>query len=409
MRLELNKGEDMKKDLISDYKRTVEEVKHTLKTCSLERVKNVFEECLSRIVGDVSKNCSVEDVKEILEKCLLEQAEIISEKCIEEKIKAILERCLAARLKNISGETSVEEIKEILESCLESEEQEKISLSVIESLSKIVWRSGNYPIIIFPELYSDNKETYVIKIEEALELLDSKYISLEFKPNEILFVPLAASGVACKFLTEFIESNEYLSESLLRNLQKIDLLSLNTFVLLLKETKIQFGILIVSPECTPELEELKVIEAASTVFYLDNGINLLLVSGETFRKLLRNTDTRNLRSFHLRGSDLYRGLLTFTKTFPFPGETLKLFRIIDSPLSRKVPPKTVSPPDIPMIKIGMNQLKASFVTLEDLRKGDKVADEDEKKLIWNGVSKKQIFDSPAIRRNDILITINKEN
>ncbi len=405
MRLEVNTGGEMKKDLISDYERTVEEVKNTLKICSLEKVKNIFEECLSRIVEDVSKNCSVEDVEKILEKCSLEKAKYV---CLKGKVRAVLEGCLSAKLKSISGNISVEEIKEILESCLESAEQEEISLSIIKGLSKIIWRSDNYPLIILPELYSDSEETYAIKIEEALELLWSKYISLEFKPNEILFVPLAASGIICKVLTQFLESNNYPSESLLRDLQKIDLLSLKTFILLLKETKIQFGILVISPECTPEIEELKIIEAASTVFYLDNGINLLLVSGEIFRKLLKNPDAGNLKSFHLRGSDLYRGLLTFTKTFPFPGETLKLFRIIDSPLSRKVPPKTVFPPDIPMRKVGMNQLKASYVTLEDLKRGDKVVDEDEKKLIWNGVSKKQLLDSPAIRRNDILITIKRK-
>ena len=293
------------------------------------------------------------------------------------------------------------------------DEETKTPFLLLETVKEAIWEAGKKPLVIFPEL--NLYRAYVIEIDEALELLESLYIVIDLGSNEELFVPLATLGITCEYLriTEFLQSKSIellskLSGQDIQTLQELESLALETFILLLEETDVKAGILVVFGGCEPETSKWKLIKRASSVFYLEDGTSLFLVNGELFRNLLEAKSVRGLLDFP-PGEALLENLVAFTGAHPFSGETLELFRVIDSPLSRKIPPRIDLVPEIPMKKVGMNQLKASFVTLEDLEEGEEVTDKDERKLIWNSIRKKPSFDLPAIRKNDVLVPIKRHS
>ena len=291
------------------------------------------------------------------------------------------------------------------------DEETKTPFLLLEAVKEAIWEAGKKSLVIFPELNLGG--TCTIKIDEALELLESPYIVIDLEPNGEVFVPLTTLGVTCEYLriTETLQSIEptfKLSAQSFQILQELESLALETFILLLEETDIKAGVLVVFGGCEPETSKWKLIKRASSVFYLEDGTSIFLVNGELFRNLLEAKSVRGLLDFP-PGEALLENLVAFTGARPFSGETLELFRVIDSPLSRKIPPRIDSIPGIPMKKVGMSQLKASFVTLEDLEEGEEVTDEDERKLIWNSIRKKPSFDSPAIRKNDILVPIKRHS
>jgi len=275
---------------------------------------------------------------------------------------------------------------------------------ILNEIQKIIQKEY---ILILPELLPDShfkRPPFTIKFEEAEELLTTKFYFIDLKPSERDFCLLSIPGIACHLLNNLLPLDE-IPTSLKEHsniLQEISILSLKIMIYMIKEKKIPLGIFITTPECEPETDEWEEVKAVSTVFYLENGLILYLIEGNLIRLFPKPF-------LIIREDKLIHALMHLTNAFPFPPKASGLFQVINSPLSRKVPPKKVSYPNIQMTKIGMKQLKASFVTLEDLREGDKVEDEDEKKLIWNSLIKKQPFNSPAICKNDILIPIKRKN
>ena len=262
-------------------------------------------------------------------------------------------------------------------------------------------------ILVLPELLPDSHfehPPFTIKLEEAEDLLTSKSYFVDLKPSERDFCLLSIPGFVCYLLNNLSSLDETPLDLKKYSdiLQEISLLSLKIMIFMLKEMRIPLGIFITTPECEPETGEWEEIKAVSTVFYLENGLTLYIIEGDLIRIFPKSV-------LVIREDKLTHALMHLTNAFPFPPKSLELFQVIDSPLSRKIPPKKVSYPNIQMTKVGMKQLKASFVMLEDLREGDRVEDEDEKKLIWNSLIKKSPFSSPAIHKNDILIPIKRKN
>ncbi len=303
----------------------------------------------------------------------------------------------------------LKKIEIALKNYSKSKDLENIISSTAEFLHAIKIAIQKKYILLLPELLPDScpKFTYfTIKAEKARELLISNSCFIDLDPSEKDFCLLSVPGIACYLLNKLalLERIPIDFDELLYGLQKEFLLSLKTMVFMLKETEIPFGIFITTPECEPETEEWEKVKAVSTIFYLENGLILYLINGNYVRKY-----PEKFISTFKEDKSLIHTFMYLTNAHPFSPEDLKLFLVMDSPLSRKIPPKRILYPNIPATKIGMKQLKASFVMLEDLREGDKVEDEDEKKLIWSSLKNKRPFNSPAIRKNDILVPIKRKN
>lgn len=270
------------------------------------------------------------------------------------------------------------------------------NLDYLIEIVNIIDKNGKHPLILLPELYPGFEgKHFSIKFKEA-KLLRNNLFGLELEPYEDIIVPVAAPGL--------LYSSDPDNEELVYLLFLLELFSHQLILNLLRDTELPYGIFIGSHNLTINEYLWEWFNLCSESYCLNDGKVLIIVNG----KALRGSHTKEIPK-----DNLILDLIEFAtgkkeEISQFFEDKEVPFRVISSPLAKKIPPQKMSAPSVSMKKIGMNELRASFVIKEDLMTGKEITDDDEKKLIWSSIEKKSRFESPLLQKGDILIPIKRQ-
>ncbi|GEM_PF-2274095 len=282
------------------------------------------------------------------------------------------------------------------------------NLDFLEKVINIMDENGKIPLIILPELYPgfEKKRYLSINIEEIPYLYEGQ-LEMETFYFEEKIIPIAAPGLLYRPDPNKKIENRVLSHRLF----SVEIFLSTILFKLLREKEFPYGIFIGSSNFSFNLksnksfQELFQQDFRTEVYYLDDGKSLLIFNGKARRGFPKKEIPKD--SFILALTEFVTGKKL--KASSFPKENLP-FKVIYSPLGKKIPPqRKITPSNFNQIrKVGMNELKSLFVVREDLMTGEKITDDDEKKLVLSSIEKKDKFSSPLIQKGDILIPIKRK-
>jgi len=246
------------------------------------------------------------------------------------------------------------------------------NLDYLMDVIDIIHKNKKHPLIFLPELYPDFEGKYFsIKFKEAKFLYENLF-ELEIEGYEDVIVPVAAPGL----LYGFDPSNRELAK-LFYLLESVT----HTLVFkILRDTELPYGIFIGSDTLAINAYLWESVDPYSEFYFLDKQKVLIIMNGKVLRSSHRKSYPKD---------NLIIDLIEFATGKKEASQIFECkempFWVISSPLAKKISPKKTALPFMLSIrKIGMNELKASFVVKDDLIEGAKITGRRKKR--WYGAA-----------------------
>jgi len=275
---------------------------------------------------------------------------------------------------------------------------------LFDGIISIIRKNNKVPLIMISELHPNiDKDLYPHIPIQVARVIENEKFEMFIEPCDDVVVPIAATGL-------IYDSN--LDEESHIFLQYFEVFLSFLFIKLIKNTNIPYGIFLGGAGLAFNLEvndmyyDTMCDLMGTEIYYFDDEKVLMIFNGERI-------NTRLSYTTELPVDNVIKDTLQFFSFTEDIKASLKkendYFRILHSPLGKKIPPKRVSVPlDKSFKKVGMSELRTSFVMKDDLIKGEDITSDDEKRLVWSSIKNKGKFEAPFLQKGDILVPIKRK-
>lgn len=301
---------------------------------------------------------------------------------------------------------------------LRTKKQFEMYREVMRIIAPII-RSEEY-FFLFPDIYpylSEDESLNIFGEPFGFSVKDLLSDTLVLDPTLKDFTIISLSGLLFKIEEETLQRK---SPDLGKIIDYIDDLSLRIMLALIVDTKIPCGIYVGAVENEYEIFDTKIdlgtdiygrptvidnLRKYSVTLYLNNDIYLTLIDGESLRS--RKPLTRE----SLEKSNCIQKVLKNSNLPVFTHKDYTTFMVVSSPLLNPIPPQKGLNCDVILNKVTAKDLKPFYIIREDLEKCSPILDRDEVGIICSKLKRttNTPFKSPAVQKNDILVTIRRRN
>ena len=310
-----------------------------------------------------------------------------------------------------------EENLKVLYELLKTKKQLEMYREVMKAIAPIV-ESEEY-FFLFPEIYPylpENESFYIFEEPFGFSIKNLLSNTLALDPMLKDFIVISLSGLLLKIEDEILQRNPQL-----RNLiNEIDDLSLGIILTLLLNSKIPCGIYIGAVENEDDIVygkteietdiygRKRIIENLrkySATLYLKDDLYISIIDGESLRS------GTPLTKESLEKNECIKQILEHSDLPVFTHQDYTCFTVVSSPLLNPIPPQKKLICGITINKITSKDLKPFYIIRDDLKNCQPVLDQDEIKIICSRIlnTKNASFRSPAVQKNDILVTVRRKN
>jgi len=310
-----------------------------------------------------------------------------------------------------------EENLKALHESLKTKKQFEMYREVMRTIAPIVKSEKHF--FLFPEIYPylpENESFDIFGEPFGFSVKNLLSNTLALDPMLKDFTVISLSGLLLKIENEILQKKPQL-----RNLiNEIDDLSLRIILALLLNSKIPCGIYIGAVENEDEIFDRKTeigtdiygrkriidnLRKYSATLYLNDDLCISIIDGESLRS------GTSLTKESLEKSECIKKILENSDLPVFTHQDYTFFTVVSSPLLNPIPPQKKLNCNVTINKITSKDLKPFYITRDDLKNCQPVIDQDEVKIICSRIlnTKNTPFKSPAVQKNDILVTVRRKN